>query len=203
MKSIIVWLVAAFALTAAAEAQQPEPRSRAPLAEVDDLEPAVDVGAEQPAPTDRPAERSVAMLNPSRLVTEPPPAVARPPPAVIEPPQTSNTRVIDTLDLVEGTDLGVAEHPGNWERPAAVHAPAFGSDFGAAGQAFGCRWGHQLISCIDHGQDFRLGNRLSITPHPPTGAAAASPRNGGERGSSQGQNDKETAAGRQAGTPIN
>jgi hypothetical protein len=124
MKSIIVWLAAAFTFTTAAQAQQPEPRSRAPLAGVEDLEPAVDVGAEQPAATDRPAERSVAMLNPSRLVTEPPPVVA-PPPAPTEAPQPSNTRVIDTLDL------GTTSITGNQELPKVLYiVPWKKSDLG-------------------------------------------------------------------------
>jgi hypothetical protein len=126
MKSIIAWFAAAVALTAAAQAQQPEPRSRAPLAGVDDLEPAVDVGAEQPAPTDRPAERSVAMLNPSRLATDAPlPAVEPPLPAPTEAPQPSNTRVIDTLDL------GTTSITGNQELPKVLYiVPWKKSDLG-------------------------------------------------------------------------
>jgi hypothetical protein len=111
-------------VVAAAQAQAPEPRrGRAPLAGADDLEPAVDVGAE-PAATEQPAERSVAMINPDRPVNAPPP-IAAPQPARTEAPQPSNPRVVDTLDL------GTTSITGNQELPKVLYiVPWKKSDLG-------------------------------------------------------------------------
>ena len=124
MKSIVVLLAALLTVIAAAQAQAPEPRrGRAPLAGADDLEPAVDVSAE-PAATEQPAERSVAMINPDRPLNAPPP-IAAPQPAPSEAPQPSNARVVDTLDL------GTTSITGNQELPKVLYiVPWKKSDLG-------------------------------------------------------------------------
>lgn len=135
MKSTIVLLAALLTAAAAARAQEPAaPRQgRAPLAGAEDLEPAVDVGAELPGPTDRPP-RAVALLNPNAPANQPPRAAPPPPPvpALDEVPQasnppapTSNSRVIDTLDL------GTTSITGNQELPKVLYiVPWKKSDLG-------------------------------------------------------------------------
>ena len=87
-----------------AAAQESGSSRRAPLASVDDLEPAVDVGATR-----------VALVGPAAAQTPPPPAaVAVPPPAVAPPaPVTERpaARVMDSLDLGTTSITGNAELP--------------------------------------------------------------------------------------------
>jgi hypothetical protein len=81
-------------LTAAAAAQESAaPQRRAPLASVDDLEPAVDVGAPRPAADASP--------------TSPPPAAATP----IQSASRATPRVMDSLDLGTTSITGNAELP--------------------------------------------------------------------------------------------
>jgi len=102
---------ASFAQSADGPARE---RRRAPLADVEDLEPAVDVGATRvaiatPAPAVNPpgigAPVVVAELEPA--VTEPTRAAPAPPPRSAAPAN----RVIDTLDLGTTSITGNAELP--------------------------------------------------------------------------------------------
>jgi hypothetical protein len=90
----IVMTAALLLLAASAAAQEGgAPERRAPLANVDDLEPAVDVGAPRAA-----AERPPA----------PPPAAQAAATTAVEPPAP---RVLDTLDLGTTSITGNAELP--------------------------------------------------------------------------------------------
>ena len=98
--AVVLTLVAAGAV-----AQQNGSSRRAPLANVDDLEPAVDV-----------SEPRVALISPAAAQTPPPPAAAAAPrtPAVPAPtPVTERPapRVMDSLDLGTTSITGNAELP--------------------------------------------------------------------------------------------
>jgi hypothetical protein len=91
------------------------PRQRAPLANVDDVEPAVDVGA-----------RPVAAVRPTAPAVAPPPTAKSPaatkPPAA---PQAPRPRVMDSLDL------GTTSITGNQELPKVLYiVPWKKSDLG-------------------------------------------------------------------------
>ena len=105
----LVLLLAATASFAQSANEPARERRRAPLADVEDLEPAVDVGVTR-----------VAIASPPPAVTAP--SVAAPSvPAVIEPARPAPTapprgaapasRVIDTLDLGTTSITGNAELP--------------------------------------------------------------------------------------------
>ena len=98
---IALWLAAA-AAAQPANAQEPV-RRRAPLAHVEDLEPAVDVGAPRVAAVERPAA-------PAATATAAPPA---PPtqPAAPAAPRTGTSRAMDSLDLGTTSITGNAELP--------------------------------------------------------------------------------------------
>jgi hypothetical protein len=96
-------------LAASAVAQQSE--RRAPLADVDDLEPAVDVGEPRVAVAQRPATPAPAAAPSSSA----PAAVSPPAPALVEPsPRAAERpapRVMDSLDLGTTSITGNAELP--------------------------------------------------------------------------------------------
>jgi hypothetical protein len=75
--------------------EQPAPEKRAPLADVESLEPAVDVGGPLPA-----VERRAAPVAPEAAATAPTQAASRPAP-----------RVMDALDLGTTSITGNAELP--------------------------------------------------------------------------------------------
>jgi hypothetical protein len=93
-------------LAASAAAQQSQ--RRAPLADVDDLEPAVDVSEPRVAIAPRSAAAaSAAPSSPTPAPTaEPPPAQPRPP-----APEPAAPRVMDSLDLGTTSITGNAELP--------------------------------------------------------------------------------------------
>ena len=94
--------IALMLVVASAAAQESRSSRRAPLANVDDLEPAVDVGATR-----------VALITPAPAQTPPPPAVAPPPPVTTPTPVTERPapRVMDSLDLGTTSITGNAELP--------------------------------------------------------------------------------------------
>ncbi|HSC16060.1 MAG TPA: hypothetical protein VLI71_13130 [Gammaproteobacteria bacterium] len=106
MKAIVT--IALALLAASAAAQQSE--RRAPLADIDDLEPAVDVSEPRVAVAQRPATPpAAAPASPST-----PAAVAPPAPAPVQPsPQAERPapRVMDSLDLGTTSITGNAELP--------------------------------------------------------------------------------------------
>jgi hypothetical protein len=94
-----VWTAALLLLAASAAAQEgAAPQRRAPLANVEDLEPAVDVGAARPA-----AER------PAAAVSAQPAAAPAPTPAVAS--TGTPARAMDSLDLGTTSITGNAELP--------------------------------------------------------------------------------------------
>ena len=106
MKAIVT--IALALLAASAAAQQSE--RRAPLADIDDLEPAVDVSEPRVAVAQRPATPPAAA--PSSPST--PAAVSPPAPALVQPsPQAERPapRVMDSLDLGTTSITGNAELP--------------------------------------------------------------------------------------------
>jgi hypothetical protein len=99
---VVIAIVLTLIATAAA-AQQGSSSRRAPLADVDDVEPAVDVGATR-----------VALINPAAAQADPPPAAASTSPAVPAPAQVTERpapRVMDSLDLGTTSITGNAELP--------------------------------------------------------------------------------------------
>jgi hypothetical protein len=91
------WLAAG---VSAQPADSPEPaRRRAPLANVDDLQPAVDVGAPRVAAVERPA---------APAATRPVPPV---PPTAQGAPRAGTSRVLDSLDLGTTSITGSQELP--------------------------------------------------------------------------------------------
>ena len=101
MKTIV--MIALTLLAASAAAQQSE--RRAPLADVDDLEPAVDVSAPRVAIAQRPVTPATP---PPAAPSSPAPAAASPPPRAAERPAP---RVMDSLDLGTTSITGNAELP--------------------------------------------------------------------------------------------
>ncbi len=109
MKYKIALTIALALAASSAVAQQSSSQRRAPLANVDDVEPAVDVGEPRVALAQRPAEPAV---------TEPeaPAAPAQPQAATPPAPPRSTTdrpapRVMDSLDLGTTSITGNAELP--------------------------------------------------------------------------------------------
>ena len=111
MKSKLALAIALTLVAASAAAQQNgSPQRRAPLANVDDLEPAVDVSQPRVALAQRPAEPSVT--QPQQPAAPVAPQAAEPPPA----PARSTAdrpapRVMDSLDLGTTSITGNAELP--------------------------------------------------------------------------------------------
>ena len=109
MKVIVTIVLTLFAASAAAQQSQ----RRAPLANVDDLEPAVNVGEQRVAIAQSPATPAPA---PAAAPSSPTPAAVAPPaPAPVQPrPQAVDRpapRVMDTLDLGTTSITGNAELP--------------------------------------------------------------------------------------------
>jgi hypothetical protein len=108
LKAIVTILLTL--LTASAAAQQNQ--RRAPLADVDDLEPAVDVSEPRVAIAQRPATPPV---QPAAAPSSPPPAAQAPAPARAEPgtraAERPAPRVMDSLDLGTTSITGNAELP--------------------------------------------------------------------------------------------
>ena len=111
MRTIIAIVFALLAATAAAQGQR-----RAPLANVDDLEPAVDVSEPRVAIAQRPPMSETPAPAPAAAPSSPTPAAAPPPaPKPAEPsPQAADRpapRVMDSLDLGTTSITGNAELP--------------------------------------------------------------------------------------------
>ena len=109
--SLAAVLLLAASTSFAQSADEPgRERRRAPLADVEDLEPAVDVGSTRVAVAIRPP-----VTTPAPAVEAPSaPAVAEPtPPAAVPPPRAAAPagRVMDTLDLGTTSITGNAELP--------------------------------------------------------------------------------------------
>jgi len=145
-------LIAVAALLAAAgvAAQPPQPTSprpsaetprRAPLANVDEVEPAVDVGERRVAVIDRGAAAQQVAQAPAARTSPPPAAATAPPvarrnaaeappkstepPAVPPAPRAGTQRAMDTLDL------GTTSITGNQELPKVLYiVPWKKSDLG-------------------------------------------------------------------------
>ena len=103
-----------------AAAQESGSSRRAPLANVDDLEPAVDVGATR-----------VALISPGAAQTPPPPAAAPPPP--VTPPTPAPTQVTErpAPRVMDSLDLGTTSITGNAELPKVLYiVPWKKSDLG-------------------------------------------------------------------------
>jgi hypothetical protein len=112
MKHLIAAVLSLTALGAVAQQAEQAPRSgrRAPLANVEDVEPAVDV-----------AEPRIALINPAQAQPPPTPSLANPvtpaapEPAAAEPPRSASpppaARAMDTLDLGTTSITGNAELP--------------------------------------------------------------------------------------------
>jgi len=111
MKAILTIVLALLATSAAAQQSQ----RRAPLANVDDLEPAVDVGEPRVAIAQRPAMPTPSAQPPAAAPSSPTPAAAPPAPAPAEPsPRAAERpapRVMDSLDLGTTSITGNAELP--------------------------------------------------------------------------------------------
>ena len=111
MKAILTIVLALLATSAAAQQSQ----RRAPLANVDDLEPAVDVGEPRVAIAQRPAMPTPSAKPPAAAPSSPTPAAAPPAPAPAEPsPRAAERpapRVMDSLDLGTTSITGNAELP--------------------------------------------------------------------------------------------
>lgn len=105
----VVLLLAASASFAQTADEPARERRRAPLADVEDLEPAVDVGATRVAiaPQAPPAAAPEVARPPPPTVTEPTAAAPAPPVRSAAPAN----RVMDTLDLGTTSITGNAELP--------------------------------------------------------------------------------------------
>ena len=134
MKLLLAALVLAIGVNAVAQETPPQERRRAPLANVDDLEPAVDV-----------SEPRVAVITPARAQT-PPPAVVEPPstasqtapptprPSAPSPPpapSASNAQERPAPRVMDSLDLGTTSITGNAELPKVLYiVPWKKSDLG-------------------------------------------------------------------------
>lgn len=129
--------LAALLVAAGAAAQPAQPRSpaetprRAPLANVADVEPAVDVGEPRVAVLDRAPQPSVAQASPERPAALAPktapsgPAEAAPQSAPPAAPRAGTPRAMDTIDL------GTTSITGNQELPKVLYiVPWKKSDLG-------------------------------------------------------------------------
>jgi len=112
--------IALLLVVTSAAAQESRSSRRAPLASVDDLEPAVDVGATR-----------VALISPTAAQTPPPPAVAPPPP--VTRPAAAPTQVTErpAPRVMDSLDLGTTSITGNAELPKVLYiVPWKKSDLG-------------------------------------------------------------------------
>jgi len=117
MRTLVTFALLAVSMTAAAQststptgaAQQPS-RSRAPLPNPADLEPAVDVGGPRVASATRPAA-PVAPAAPKAAPAAAPEPVTRPASAAEVAQQAANRRALDSLDLGTTSITGNAELP--------------------------------------------------------------------------------------------
>jgi hypothetical protein len=101
MKALIAAMGLFVAFVGAAQAQNTAtPGRRAPLANVDDLEPAVNVGAPRVAAVERPAAPQAPVATPPATPATPQPSAERP-----------AARVMDSLDLGTTSITGNAELP--------------------------------------------------------------------------------------------
>jgi len=111
--TVTLLLVAAIAVAQESAAQEPvAPQRRAPLANVDDLEPAVDVSEPRIALAQRPAASTAPPSTAPTPPEVPPPVPA--PAAAPAPPQAADRpapRVMDSLDLGTTSITGNAELP--------------------------------------------------------------------------------------------
>ena len=116
MKTSVTKVAIAVALTlaaagAAAQQEGASPR-RAPLADVEDLEPAVDVSEPRVALAQRPPESAVTQPATPPVAAAAPPATApAPAPARGAPADRPAPRVMDSLDLGTTSITGNAELP--------------------------------------------------------------------------------------------
>src|SRR5882672_1347186 len=146
MRTLIAVAALLVAAGAAAQPAQPaRPRTsatsprRAPLANVDEVEPAVDVGERRVAVIDRGAAPPPVAQAPAGRTAPPPPAAPSPmpqisaetpsqstvPPPAQPAPRTGTQRAIDTLDL------GTTSITGNQELPKVLYiVPWKKSDLG-------------------------------------------------------------------------
>ena len=114
---LALWLAANAGAQTAAPAAEPA-RRRAPLANVEDLEPAVDVGARRVAAVDRAAVP--ATVAPTLTATTPTVAAV-----AAAAPRTGTVRAMDSLDL------GTTSITGNQELPKVLYiVPWKKSDLG-------------------------------------------------------------------------
>jgi hypothetical protein len=144
MRKLIAVAALLIAVGAAAQSPQPSPRSsaetprRAPLANVDEVEPAVDVGERRVAVIDRSAAPPpVAQASAPR--TSPPAAAASaPPPAATQGPAETPSKSteppaprVGTQRAIDTLDLGTTSITGNQELPKVLYiVPWKKSDLG-------------------------------------------------------------------------
>lgn len=125
MRAMIALALTLLAATAAAQQSQ----RRAPLADVDDLEPAVDVSEPRVAIAQRPPTPPPTEPSPAAL-SSPTPAAADPPaPVRVEPsPRAAERPVPRAMDSL---DLGTTSITGNAELPKVLYiVPWKKSDLG-------------------------------------------------------------------------
>src|SRR5882672_1024008 len=132
MRTLIAVAALLVAAGAAAQPAQPaRPRTsatsprRAPLANVDEVEPAVDVGERRVAVIDRGAAPPPAAPSPMPQISAETPSQSTVPPPAQPAPRTGTQRAIDTLDL------GTTSITGNQELPKVLYiVPWKKSDLG-------------------------------------------------------------------------
>jgi len=112
--------IALMLVVTSAAAQESRSSRRAPLASVDDLEPAVDVGATR-----------VALISPTAAQTPPPPTVAPPPPVTLPAPAPTQVAERTAPRVMDSLDLGTTSITGNAELPKVLYiVPWKKSDLG-------------------------------------------------------------------------
>lgn len=135
MRILLAALLLAIGVNAVAQEAPPQERRRAPLANVDDLEPAVDV-----------SQPRVAVITPARAQTPPPAPVEPPstasqtaPPPAAQPsaasppsaPSASNAQERPAPRVMDSLDLGTTSITGNAELPKVLYiVPWKRSDLG-------------------------------------------------------------------------
>ncbi len=131
MRLAVAALLSLLAFTAVAQAPATGPsavetaRRRAPLADVDELEPAVDVGATRVAVAGSASTASSTASRPQAAPAAPPVAPAPPQPASAPAPRSGSPRAMDSLDL------GTTSITGNQELPKVLYiVPWKKSDLG-------------------------------------------------------------------------
>lgn len=127
-KAIAAIALSLFAASAAAQ-QSASPQRRAPLANVDDLEPAVDVSEPRVALAQPPAEPGVTQ---PAVPSVPAPAAA-PQPAAVPPPAPARSTSADrpAPSVMDTLDLGTTSITGNAELPKVLYiVPWKKSDLG-------------------------------------------------------------------------